>query len=558
MSQRHLLVALLCLAWIVPGLVGHDPWKSDEAYTFGVVYEILRGGSWITTSLAGEPFVDEPPLYYLSAAATAWLTSAFLPLHDGARLATGLFMALTFLCCGLASRELNGRGKGAIAALLMLGCFGLVVRSHQIVTDIAPLAGFALGYYALALAQSQQPRRALRAGVLFGGALGMVFLSQGILETAILALIAGVLPLVSAAWRTRAYLQTISYATLIAVPAIAAWPIVLHLQSSTLLEAWVRHDLHTLFTGEGRDVSYYLRVLPWYAWPVWLVCVWTLWMERRQLRQQPGSQSFSQTMSHRDFPPYASPAIALPLTGLVLSVAVLSFASGARDLYALPLLPALALLAVPGVSTLRRGAANAWLWFSVMATTFFIVVAWFYWAGLELGVPARLHAHLHRIQPGYAPGFKALAFTFAACYTVAWFVFLARLKRVPERPVIAWAAGVTVIWGLLNILFLPWVDTGKSYRSTFAGLQQNLPAQYRCVSSRNLGESQRAMLHYFAGIVTHREENAARRRNCDLLLTQGTAKEEFAQPGWRKIWEGARPGDKVERYRLYRKLSGTR
>jgi hypothetical protein len=60
------------------------------------------------------------------------------------------------------------------------------------------------------------------------------------------------------------------------------------------------------------------------------------------------------------------------------------------------------------------------------------------------------------------------------------------------------------------------------------------------------------MLHYFSNIVTHREEVATRRRDCDLLLAQGTAREELVPPGWRKIWEGARPGDKVERYRLYR------
>jgi 4-amino-4-deoxy-L-arabinose transferase-like glycosyltransferase len=535
MSQRHLLTTLLCLAWIVPGIIGHDPWKSDEAYTFGVVYDLLRGGSWLNPLLAGEPFLDEPPLYYVAAAGTAWLSSAFLPLHDGARIATAIFMALTFLCCGLASRELNGRGKGALAALLMLGCFGLVVRSHQIVTDIAPLAGFAVGYYALALAL----RNPLRGGLLFGGALGIVFLSQGILETAILTLIAMALPLASAAWRTRNYAKTLGAAALIAIPAVAAWPLALHLQSPLLLDAWVQYDLHTLFTGEGRDAFYYLRVLPWYAWPVWLVCVWTLWMARRQPQPHP----------------YSTPAIALPLTGLVLSVAALSLGSSARDLHALPLLPALALLAVPGIGSLRRGAANAWLWFSVMAATFFIVVGWFYWAGLELGIPARLHAHLHRIQPGYTPGFKPLAFTLAAGYTIAWFILLARLKRIPERPVIAWAAGVTVIWGLLNILFLPWIDTGKSYRSVFVSMTQSLPSQYRCMSSRNLGESQRAMLHYFSNIVTYREEVAARRRDCDLLLTQGVAKEDITRPGWRIIWEGTRPGDKVERYRLYRRVA---
>jgi 4-amino-4-deoxy-L-arabinose transferase-like glycosyltransferase len=533
MSQRHFLIALLCLAWIVPGLIGHDPWKSDEATTFGIVHELLRGGSWLTSSLAGEPFLDEPPLYYLTSAATAWLTSALLPLHDGARLATGLFMALTFLFCGLASRELNGRGKGAVAALLLLGCFGLVVRSHQTITDIAPLAGFAIGYYALALAL----RKPLFGGLLLGTAIGTVFLSQGILETAILALIAAALPLISSAWRTRDYAKALGAASLVAVPAVVAWPLALYAQSPALLNAWVRHDLYPLFTGEGRDAFYYLRVLPWYAWPVWTVCLWTLWMARRQPQPHP----------------YAAPAIALPLTGLVLSVVVLSFGSSARELYALPLLPALALLAAPGIGSLRRGAANAWLWFSVMAATFFIIVGWFYWMGLELGVPARLHAHLHRIQPGYTPGFKGLAFTVAACYTVAWFILLARLKRIPDRPVIAWAAGVTVIWAMLNTLFLPWIDTGKTYRSVFVSMQQLVPKQYRCVSSRNLGDSQRALLHYFSNIATHREEVSAHRRDCDLLLIQGIAKEEAAPRGWRKIWEGARPGDKVERYRLYRR-----
>ena len=52
-------------------LVGHDPWKPDEAYTFGVVYELLQGGSWIVPTLAGEPFLDKPPLFYLTAAACA-------------------------------------------------------------------------------------------------------------------------------------------------------------------------------------------------------------------------------------------------------------------------------------------------------------------------------------------------------------------------------------------------------------------------------------------------------------------------------------------------------
>src|SRR5688572_23705924 len=113
-SRRRLLVVVLCLAWALPGLVAHDPWKSDEAYTFGIVYEMLSGGSWIAPSLAGEPFLREPPLYYLTAAASGALLSPLLPLHDAARLATGAWALLALLFCGLAARELNGPGAGAL------------------------------------------------------------------------------------------------------------------------------------------------------------------------------------------------------------------------------------------------------------------------------------------------------------------------------------------------------------------------------------------------------------------------------------------------------------
>ena len=122
------------------------------------------------------------------------------------------------------------------------------------------------------------------------------------------------------------------------------------------------------------------------------------------------------------------------------------------------------------------------------------------------------------------------------------------------RPVVVWGAGVTTIWALLTILFIGWADTAKSYRPVFVDMGRALPKAYRCMSSRDLGEPQRAMLHYFAGIVTHRDEVPARRRDCDLLLVQGKPLDENVIPEpWKKIWEGQRPGDKDERYRLYQR-----
>ena len=196
--RRTALIVLLCLAWILPGLIGHDPWKPDEAYTFGVVYEILKGGSWIVPQLAHEPFLHDPPLFHLTAAASARLFSSVLPLHDAARLASGFYMALAFIFCALAGRELNGPRYGTVAALLLLGCFGLVLRSHQLITDVAALCGFAIGHYGIALAL----RRTVAGGAWLGIAIGLVFMTQGPFDASILVTI-GLLVLLLPAFRSR-------------------------------------------------------------------------------------------------------------------------------------------------------------------------------------------------------------------------------------------------------------------------------------------------------------------------------------------------------------------
>jgi hypothetical protein len=191
-----------------------------------------------------------------------------------------------------------------------------------------------------------------------------------------------------------------------------------------------------------------------------------------------------------------------------------------------------------------------------MSFTFFIAIGWFYWSALELGIPAKLHGHLHTIRHGYDFGFHWLPFVLGLTYTAAWFVLLFKLKKSAERPLIVWAGGITAAWALLATLFIGWVDTQKSYRSMIADMGRAMPAQYRCMASRELGEAQRAMLHYFAGIKTLRVETKAKASSCDLLLVQGLPLDESVMTaGWKKIWEGHRPGDKDERFRLYQRRS---
>jgi 4-amino-4-deoxy-L-arabinose transferase-like glycosyltransferase len=528
-------VCVLAAAWILPGLVGHDPWKPDEAYTFGLVLSALTGGDWLVPMLAHEPFMEKPPLFYLSAAGLAALLSPPFALHDAARLATGCYMALTFAFIAGAARELYGAGHGRIAALMLMGCLGILIRSHQLITDISLLTGFAAGLYGFALAL----RRPAAGGLWLGTGVGIGFMSKGLLAPGVFGIVAILLPLYPA-WRNRHYVTSLAVAALACAPWLSIWPLALYNSSPALFNEWLMINNFGRFfgtntIGPAADSAHYLRILPWYALPALPLAAWTLWRARLK--------------------GVLAPAYALPLTAFVVIFIVLSASADARELYALPLVLPLALLATPATDTLRRGAANLMYWFSVMGGGVLVIVAWFYWGALELSLPPKLHDHLLDLQPGYATGFKWLPFALGALYTGGWVVLLARLKKSRERAVIAWATTMTMAWGLLAILFVGWIDVGKSYRGMIADMQKSLPPKYACIASLNLGEPQRAMLHYYANVITWRLDAPQRKRaDCDLTLVQGVGSEEHVPRGpWRKIWEGTRPGDKVERYRLYQR-----
>jgi len=541
-APRHdrslaVLAACICAVWLLPGLIGHDPWKPDEAYTFGLVYHVLQGGGLLVPTLAGEPFLDKPPLYLVTAAALARAFSWLLPLHDGARLATGLYLALTMGLVAAAGRELHGPGRGWVAALVFAGSFGLLVRGHQLIPDAALLAGIAAGGYGLALAL----RRPLAGGLWLGLGAGAGFLAKGLIGPVVLALAAVALGVLARPWRGRAFAGSLAVAMLIAVPVIAAWPMLLRAESAALFAEWLRIDpIARLFFADGtaRESAraFYLNVLPWHAWPALPLALWVLWGAR--------------------VAGFARPALQLPVVLFAATYLVLVLATDGRELHAMAMLVPLALLATPAVDTWRRGAAGALYWFAIMGFTFFAGVFWFYWVGLELGVPARLSTHLHKLQPGYTSGVRWVPLLVAASLTVAWLVLLAAVRRVPERPVIVWTAGMALVWGILMSLFVAYLDTGKSYRSMVASLAAAV-SPGECVSSRGLREPQRAMLHYYAGILTHRDEVPARQRACTYLLVQtagGTGPLVSAE--WRLVWDGARPGDDEERFWLYRREGG--
>jgi len=530
---KTVLLGLLCLIWLGTGLVGHDPWKPDEAYSFGLVYSMLQSGDWLVPTLAGEPFMDKPPLFYWTAALFAKVFEPLLPLHDGARLASGFYTSLTLLFMGLAGRRLYGENRGWAAVIILIGCLGILVRAHQIITDLALLTGCAMMLYGFAMSQD----RALRAGLLIGTGIGIGFLSKGFIAPIFFVLTAAILPLLFNSWRKRNYLHSMAIAVVVALPWLAIWPLLLFHYAPPQFADWIwTHNIDSWMSyaknGPNKNSFYYLQNLPWLAWPALPLAAWVIWKSRKRLAQRDDLQ--------------------LPLISFSVMLVTLSFSATVEEVFALPMLLPITLLATASLSMLKRGAANALDWFGLMTFALLAILMWWGWAGLLLHDQEQAARWFKIYLPDFTPVVNGTTFSIALIATVLWVIMVWRTGRSMRRATLNWASGVTLIWVLAMTLWLPWLDSGKSYRSMVSALKQSLPEHYQCIASEHLGNGQRAMLHYFGNIITQHDSQ----HRCDLRLIQGNklSKPLLDERHWKKIWAGSRKGNQNEYYRLYQKI----
>src|SRR6266702_2618958 len=279
LSRMPVLFATLLLAYLLPGLVGHDPWKTEDAIGIGIVHQMLEHGRWIVPYLAGEAYLEDGPFHYWIAALTTKLFGLALAPHDGARLASGVMMAAGIVFVHLAGRELYGRTEGISAALALLGCLGLLVHAHETLGKISMLAGQALAWYGIALA----PRKPHRAGWLLGAGLVVAALSKGVPAVVAPIIVALAAPLASSAWRRREYLMNLIPALLMILVLCGGWLALAESRSGGLALAW--WDANAAQFAAPPPVAvlgYWGQTLAWAMWPAWPLALWTLWEGRRR------------------------------------------------------------------------------------------------------------------------------------------------------------------------------------------------------------------------------------------------------------------------------------
>ena len=524
----------LCFVWVVLGLVGHEPWKPDEGYTFGLVQSIYQTSDWVVPMLAGDPFMEKPPLFFVVAAGFVHLFGGWLPDHDAARLATGFFLAMSLICLALAERELKNEDARLISPLVFIGCIGLFETSHRLQTDMALLAGLACALYGFALSH----RRTIVGALLLGTGAGVAFMSKGLIGPGLVGLTAMLL-LFTGYWSKPAAVQVIAWSAIAAAPWVLVWPTLLYLRSPQLFIDWFWTNNIGRLTGHAHlgpphTPWFYTLTLPWFAFPALPMAVRAFWM-----------QSLS---GHK----LGEPRFALPAAFLSSCLLVLGLAGDARNIYALPILLPLSLygsFASP-IDPTRRGAQLL----KLLIRTFFASVAamlWLGWFALVTGWPPVMTAMLNRYRPGYVENLDWDTIALAATLTLAWLV-IEFAPSVTRSLLWRWSVGATLVWGLCATLWISYLDFGKGYRDVLETMRPFVRTA-DCISSKGLGEPQRALVKYYTGALTHRLDNGDT-HTCGLMLIQSDPHAPDIPTGeWIQVWQGHRPGDADEVFKLYRR-----
>ena len=544
---------LLCIAYVVPGFVGRDPWKSADITAFGYMLELAQGRTpWLSPLLGGIPPETEGLLpYWLGAWAMQIVPPWLLSAEVAVRIPFAGLLVLTLVATWYGVYYL-ARSPGAQpvafafggeappldyaraiadgALLALIACLGLAQLSHEVTSYLVQLSCTALLFFAVAA----MPHRTVAPAV---------------------ALVAGLAGLTLAGAPALAALLGVgSMALVVFAPGghtDRRWHWALALLAATLAAAWLAWGLDLWrwrivgTDAGGKEWHSLARLLLWFGWPAWPLALWTLWRWRRQIISRQG---------HRH--------LLLPLWFLAVSIAA-TLTTQPADRALLLGLPAMAALAAFALPTLRRSVGALIDWFTLLFFTVSALAIWVIWIAMQTGVPAKPAANVAKLAPGFVPQFSALALVVALAATAAWCSLVwwrASRNRAPIwKSLVLPAGGATLGWLLLMTLWLPLLDYARSYAPQVRAVQAALGPAPGCVQTVGLSRSQVAALQYHGQLSLQR---AGLQDECDWLVADIDSWPASERMVHAALWEHKatipRPTDKNDHLLVFRRAAPAR
>ncbi|MFM2262100.1 MAG: hypothetical protein RI959_776, partial [Pseudomonadota bacterium] len=527
------VLLLLGLLYVLPGLVGRQPWRQADLASFGVMLDMAQHPNhWLSPQLLGQPADVAAWLpYWLGAVAIK--TLPFMAPDMAVRVPFGLLLVLTLVSTWYATYHLarlhsaqpmsfafGGQALGtdyalalADASLLaLIASLGLAQLGHENTPDAAQLACASVMLYACARLASPHARWLwLSALTWWGGAVGLALSGAPWL-----GLFLGLGWLVWTAAHKRPN------------PSTRRWRVWVWALSGTLVAAALAWELELPRRVEvWADMDAWLQMEPWlamghllawFAWPVWPLALWTLWRWRTHL---------------------GSAHIALPLWFALAGLGS-SWLLGGSDRALLMALPGMACLAAFALPTLSRNITALIDWFALLFFSLLALVIWVMWVAMQTGIPAKPAANVAKLAPGFQDSFSWAIFIPALLATLAWLAVM-RWRIGKHQPAL-WkslvlsASGITLCWLLLLTLWLPLLNHGMGLASMSRRIASHIPPG-ACVAVHGLNAPQITGLIYHGGLQLQRlgqEQTPA--ESCTRLVISPVAFEprrsELETQGW--------------------------
>jgi len=374
--RPYALLGIFCLCLYLPGLAAIPVLDRDEARFAQATRQMLESGDFLHIRFQDEARNNKPAgIYWLQAAAVGALSTprstAIWPYRLPSLLGASLAVLLIF---GLGRALLGAPRPAMIAAVLLAAALGTIAEAHIAKTDAALLAAITAGQGALGLAYTRA-----RAGGRVGPGVAAVFwlaeiaaiLLKGPVGPGLAAVTALTLSIADRDARWLRGLRPL-FGLAATVLAVAPWFYAIeHATKGQFLSQSLGHDFLSKIIGEqeahGAPPLYYLGLAFLTFWPGSLLLAPALiggWRRR------------------------ALPASRFLLAWLVPAWIGLELVPTKLPHYALPLYPALALLAAAAL--VEDGDARRWVRWTFAANTGLWLLATLAIAAALIVLPIRL------------------------------------------------------------------------------------------------------------------------------------------------------------------------
>ena len=546
---------LFCLAYLVPGLVGREPWKGEELQVFGQMLALAQGqSSWLHPTVWGQTLPLDAPLAYWMGAWAIGLAPSWLSAGSAARIPFALLLALTMFSTwkaayylGLGARAqpvafaFGGEAKpkdyartiADSATLALIACLGLALLSHEATPMLMQFSFFGCAF----LGASALPYHPFKSSMALVVALAGLSFSGAPTLSVLLATGVACIIFFDRENENTSLLRMYAYALLacaLGIAAIAHYFDLFHWRISSTARDW----------NNWRGL---VDLLVWFMWPAWPLVLWTLWQWRRQWLSQNWSRH-----------------LVLPLWFIALALCV-AFMTRTEDQTLMLVLPPMATLAAFALPTFRRSFSAFIDWFTLIFFTGCAFIIWVIWIAMQTGWPPQPAANVARLAPGFVPSFSVLAFVFALMATAIWAWLVkwrvGRHRQAIWKSLVLPSGGAALCWLLLMSLWLPLLDFARSYVPWVQQIQQTMKAQggssSDCMMTYGLNVGQMTAFHYHGGFEIKPLDNAESPQNasCRWLMVDNDSRPELAQVAhikeWRRIETIKRPANKNEDVTLY-------